>query len=132
MDDYINIPASGEDTFSFFEQTNLLAEFIKWGFLALLAAAIIVPICLRFYKGKNRTVEIVKLRRTVRDLFYPRLNAANNSSYIEHVNYTVDVKYKGGRHLHTFSCSEEVYNTLKEGKVYDVHIRLGEVKSIRD
>ena len=115
----------------FMPKNSWLGELVKWIFLAVLAAAVIVPVYLKFfYKGKDRTVEIVKRRRTVRDLFYPRLNAANKSSYIEMKNFTLDVKYKGRSRVHTLACSAEIYKSVREGRTYNVHIRIGEVTKI--
>lgn len=69
--------------------------------LALVFVMIGVPIYLRFFsKGKDRTVEIVNLRKTVRDMLDPERDPTN--SYVEFVNYTVDVRYDGSRRLHTF------------------------------
>lgn len=96
---------------------------------ALVFIMIGVPLYLRFfYKGKNRTVEIVKRRKTMRDMFDPERDPAN--SYVEFVNYTVDVRYDGSRSLHTFSCDEEIFNSLEEGKTYNVHISCGSVTEI--
>lgn len=125
---------SGQDVYGVLEK-DTFGEFLAWFCFGLLiifiAAAIIIPIYMKFfYKGKNRTVEIVKRRKTVRDLFFPRLNAANKSSYVEYTNYTLDVKYAGSR-IHTLSCSEEIYESVKEGKTYDVHIRLHDVTKIQ-
>ena len=108
---------------------NLLAEIIKWGFIAVLILAVILPICLHFYKGKKRTVQIIKLRKTVRDLFQPA-NTFKRNSYVEFVHYTVDVKYLDGKHIHTFNCSEDMFNELVEGKTYTVLIRFTNLMKI--
>ncbi len=83
-----------------------------------------------FYKGKDRVIEVIKRRKTVRDLFYPRFNASNHSSYIEHVNYSIDVKYNSGHRIHTLFCNEDIYNNLNIGDKYFVHIHIHEVTKI--
>lgn len=110
---------------------DLLGNFVKWAFLAILALAVIIPIYMRFfYKGRDRVIEVVKRRRTVRDFFYPRLNASNHSSYIEMENYSIDVRYENSRHIHTLFCSKEIYKHLTAGKKYSVHIHIHEVTKI--
>lgn len=111
--------------------SELLGEFVKWAFLVILLLAILIPIYMRFfYKGKDRVIEVVKRRETVRDFFEPRLNAANHSSYIEKINYTIDVRYEKSRRIHTLFCSEEIYRHLKTGKKYSVHIHIHEVTKV--
>lgn len=107
----------------------LLSNIVMWGALAILALLIILPIFLHFYKGKTRTVQIVKLRKTVRDMFQPA-NTFQRNSYAEFVHYTVDVKYMDGKHIHTFNCSEELYGELEEGKTYTVVIRFTDLMKI--
>lgn len=104
-------------------KTNLFAEIIKWGFIAALILAVVLPVCLHFYKGRKRTVQVIKLRRTVRDLFQPA-NTFKRNSYVEFVHYTVDIRYTDGRHIHTLNCNEDIFDELEEGKTYTVHIRL--------
>ena len=112
-------------------EPDLFGEIVKWTFLVILALAVIIPIYMRFfYKGRDRVIEVVKRRRTVRDFFYPRLNASNHSSYIDQVNYSVDVRYENSRRIHTLFCSEELYKRLKTGKKYSVHIHIHEVTKI--
>ena len=83
----------------------------------------------RVYKGKVRRIEIIKKRVTHHnDRIF--LSFHHNNGFLEYTNLTVDYRYEGRKFTHTKYVSEELYKSLKTGRVYTVRIKGSEILRI--
>lgn len=101
--------------------------------ICFIAALLLVLLCFvfgRIYKGRVRRVCIVTKRLTHhrKRVF---LSFKHNYGFIESDCYTVDLRYGGGRLVHTKYVSEQLFEKLTEGKSYNVTVKGGYILNIR-
>lgn len=78
-----------------------------------------------FYKGRKRTIHVVKKRITK----HGGLNSMRSKTIFVK-NYSVDCCYDGSDKIHTLGCSFLQYEQLKPNKDYTVIIKLNSIIKI--
>jgi len=105
-------------------------------FIGMIVVVILVVLFTIIYsgtgKGKERDIVIVRKRKTTRDL--PKdpkttMNYGGKSTY-ELTNLTVDFRYVGKKHVHTYFIDRSMYKKFNEGHTYRVKLRYPNILEI--
>ncbi len=83
-------------------------------------------------KAKERDIIIVRKRKTKRDFLKDPKTTMNynGSSTYEFKNTTVDFRYIGKKHVHTYFCEEHMLKKFSEGHTYRVLLRYPDILGI--
>lgn len=99
----------------------------------LIGVLLCIPILILshfFYKGKIRTIKVIKLRSVTRDMLNYSPTKFNKSNYAEFSHKTVDFQYVGRKWVHTLNCDGDVFKKLHTGMVCSVRIRYNSIVAI--
>ena len=93
--------------------------------LFIIALIIVICLIIKFLPVKERVIEIVRKRKSVRDL--PRDPSHADSTprpptYELHT-ITVDFRYAGKKHIHTYFIDESLYKRFSVGGIYKVRLK---------
>ena len=110
---------------------NVIILILLFGIIACYIILLVVrPILNKHYKGRVWRVKIVNKRTTSREVLNFSYTQFNKSNYATFEHQTVDIIYDGKKHIHTFTCYNNVYSKLHKGMVYDVVIRFTTIEKV--
>ena len=110
---------------------DILTEyFFGIFFIGVLLCIPILILSHFFYKGKIRTIKVIKLRSVTRDMVNYSPIKFNKSNYAEFIHKTVDFQYVGRKWIHTMNCGDDVFKKLHTGMVCRVRIRYNSIVAI--
>lgn len=93
--------------------------------LSVIVLIIVICLVIKFLPVKEREIEIVKKRKSVRDL--PRdpthTDGTPRPPTYELHTITVDFRYVGKKHIHTYFIDESLYKKFREGGTYKVRMK---------
>lgn len=132
MEKYIEVYRNTEGNVTRVVTTDIGSIILMAVFFGIIAAIIIVSLCIHFSPEKIREITIVRKRKSVRDIMNDPRNTTGHPrppTYELHT-ITVDFVYVGKKHIHTCFIDEQMYKRFREGGTYKVRMKYPHILEI--